>query len=268
MFGKFIESAYNYESSYFVFTKSRYDKIVRQSRFKSAVFHHYGALCRSRIKEISLNKPVMVGFSILCKSKLHMMKTYYKEILPAYISYVSDDLDDKLRLRVQYIDTDSIVLHLHLSPSQEMRFYNKLSHIFDFSDLPKTHKLYSTHNSSRIGVLKDESKGKVISKFLAACVKSYWVEYLDKSNLCKFKSVPRYVQDTQLTINDFFYGFNNPDKRKKLEYFLIRISESRELFTIKCKRKTLNVHDSKRYVIGRDSLALGHYLTLPRVEDL
>jgi hypothetical protein len=200
------------------------------------------------------------------------MRTFYKEILPAYVKHASNPTDNKLRLRIQYVDTDSIVLHLHLSPQQELRFYKELSHLFDFSDLNKAHKLYSTENSTRIGVLKDESKGRDIVKFLTTSAKCYWVEYASceceekckhESSMCKCKAVPHFVQRTQLKLSDFENALRNPHKRKKLEYFLIRIGEDRQIFTIKCKRRVMNVHDSKRYVIGTDSLALGHYLTLP-----
>ena len=264
-FGKFIESPYNYENSAFVFTRSRYEKFVQSLRFKSASFQNYGALCRSRPKEIYLNKPVMIGYSILCQSKLHMMQLYYYRILPSYISCVDDPLDDKLQLRLLYMDTDSMVLHFHLSPTQELKFYHELKDIFDFSDIPKTDKLYSTHNAKKIGVFKDESKGRVILKFYTTSAKCYWVEYKDGSKpMVKNKGVPHFVQNNQLSLDDFVNAFKHPEKRKNVEYYQIRVSqETRRIYTVKCQRKTLNTYDSKRYVIekGYDSLALGHAAT-------
>ena len=262
-FGKFIESPYNYENSAFVFTRSRYEKFVQNLRFKSATFHNYGALCRSRPKEICLNKPVMIGYSILCRAKLHMMQLYYYRILPSYVRCVSNPADDKLQLRLLYMDTDSIVVHLHLKPSQELKFYHELKDIFDFSDIPQTDKLYSTHNSTTIGVFKDESKGRIIVEFYTTSAKSYWVQYKDAlKRMIKNKGVPHFVQENQLSLQDFIEAFKDSEKRKKIVYHLIRISqESRRIYTVKCRRKTLNTHDSKRYVInnGYDSLAMGHY---------
>ena len=187
----------------------------------------------------------MIGYSILCRSKLHLMQLYYYRILPTYIKHVSNPLSDKMQLRILYMDTNSIVLYLHLHPSEEYRFYYELRDIFDFSDVPKTNKLYSTHNSTRIGVFKDESKGKIIVQFYTTSAKCYWVEYKNAiKRTVKNKGVPHFVQNNQLSLQDFIEAFKNPEKRKDIMYYLIRISqESRRIYTVKCLQKTLNTHD-------------------------
>ena len=122
------------------------------------------------------------------------------------------------------------------------------------------------HNSKRIGIFKDEAKGKTISLFCTTGSKCYIDENreLGAEDMIKIKSVPKYVQKSQITGKDFVKAVMDPASRKTVEYSVIRLGENRKLYTVKCIRKTLNSNDSKRYVIknGLDSLALGHYLTL------
>ena len=139
-YGKFIECPFNYESSKFVFTRKGYEKMLDSSRFKSAVFHNYGVLMKSKPPDVTLNKPIQLGWSILCRSKLVIMEAYYSYMLPTYMKIVKNPLDDETSLRILYHDTDSLVIRTSLSCEEELLFYNELSDLFDFSNLPKTDK--------------------------------------------------------------------------------------------------------------------------------
>lgn len=283
-FGKMIESPYNYEKASLVFTKQTYEKRLKSSKFKSANFYSYGVLMKSTPSQVHLDKPLAVGWAILDYSKLHLMRCYYNHILPTYTAIVKDPFDTKTMLRLCYTDTDCIVVHMHLTDEEELQFYQSLEYLFDFSNLDKSHPLYTNQNKDIIGIFKEETRGKHILRFYTACAKSYLAEFKDTSGipkeqqtdemrkkfapLCKVKTIPKYVQNTQLKGKDFVQAFsqhspNSSDKQKVVTFNVIRIGEKRQLYTMRCVRKTLNTHDSKRYVYtAKDSLALGHYRTM------
>ena len=170
---------------------------------------------------------------------------------------------------------------MHLTDEEEMQFYETLEHLFDFSNLDPSHVLYSKKNKDIIGVYKEETKGKHIVSFYTSSAKSYLAEFKDTSSipreeqseeivkniapLCKVKGIPKYAQNTQLKAYDFIQAFNqhsSKQSQKAVTFNVIRIGEKRQLYTMRCVRKTLNTHDSKRYVYtAKDSIAIGHYRT-------
>ena len=212
------------------------------------------------------------------KSKTHFQKMYYFDILPTYLK-IARPITSKNIIRVCYVDTDSIILKLVLTIDQEQLFYKQLNHIFDFSSLPKNHGLYSTHNHNVVGIFKDEMKGYVIQSLYTNSAKSYLIGLFDNTGIppseqtlalkslfdpaVKLKGIPRYFQAKLLTIQDFKEAFYFPDKVKTLTYSVIRIGQDRRMYTFKCKKNVLNIHDSKRYVFNnfKDSLAHGHVYT-------
>ena len=278
-FGKMIESPYNYEKTSLVFTNQSYEKRLKSTKFKSANFYSYGVLMKATPSQVHLDKPIAVGWAILDHSKLHLLRSYYYNILPTYISIVKDPFDTETMLRISYIDTDCVVLHMHLTDEEEMQFYQNLEHLFDFSNLDPSHVLYSKKNKDIIGIYKEETKGKHIVSFYTSSAKSYLAVFKDPPSipkkeqsevkniapLCKVKGIPKYAQKTQLKAYDFIHAFNqhsSKQSQKAVTFNVIRIGEKRQLYTMRCVRKTLNTHDSKRYVYtAKDSIALGHYRT-------
>ena len=173
LFGKFIENAFLYTDTKLVFNKSDYERILRDStRFVNAKFERYGVLMQNRLAVVKMDEAISVGWSILCKSKTHFQEMYYFKILPAYIKVVRP-LTFQNRLRVMYVDTDSLILYLRLNCEQEMHFYSLLRDIFDFSMLPKNDRLYSMENRFTVGIFKDELDGLLIRSQHSNLPKSY-----------------------------------------------------------------------------------------------
>ena len=280
LFGKFIENAFLYTDTKFVFDKSDYERIVRDgTRFVSAKFEKYGVFMQSKLSTVKMDKAIAVGFSILCKSKSHFQEMYYFKILPSYIK-VCRPLTPQNRIRVMYVDTDSMILYLSLDLEREMEFYSLLSDIFDFSTLPKNDRFYSVANKSVVGIFKDEVNGLLIRSQHSNGAKSYLYTIENNTGLderlmnerergiyyprIRMKSLSRFFQSTQLREEDFVSTFLDPDQQRRLTYSALRIGPDRKMFTFTCTKKILDCHDSKRWVYPcqRDSIALGHYLTL------
>ena len=280
LFGKFIENAFLYTDTKFVFDKSDYERIVRDgTRFVSAKFEKYGVFMQSKLSTVKMDKAIAVGFSILCKSKSHFQEMYYFKILPSYIK-VCRPLTPQNRIRVMYVDTDSMILYLSLDLEREIEFYSLLSDIFDFSTLPKNDRFYSVANKSVVGIFKDEVNGLLIRSQHSNGAKSYLYTIENNTGLderlmnerergiyyprIRMKSLSRFFQSTQLREEDFVNTFLDPDQQHHLTYSALRIGPDRKMFTFTCTKKILDCHDSKRWVYPcqRDSIALGHYLTL------
>ena len=279
-FGKFIENAFLYTDTRFIFNKNDYERIVRDaSRFIGAKFEKYGVLMRSRCSTVRMNKAHAVGWSILCKSKTHFQEMYYYRILPSYMK-IARPITRKNRLRCMYVDTDSIILKLSLDSEEEMEFYSLLRDIFDFSTLSVNDRFYSDENLSVVGVFKDECPGLLIRSMHSNGAKSYVYTIENTTGIVKelmtekerklyypfikMKALSKYFQSTLLSEDDFLRAFDQPYKERYITYTTLRMGYERRMYTFKCTRKILDSHDSKRYVFPdqRDSLALGHYLTM------
>ena len=116
---------------------------------------------RSTQPEVKLNKPIMVGATILDLSKLTMYKFWYGVLKHRYGS----------RVRLCYTDTDSLLFE-----AQTENIYRDMmedSEHYDFSDYPKGHPMQSDKNKKVVGKMKDETNGRPILEFVGLRAKSY-----------------------------------------------------------------------------------------------
>lgn len=280
LFGKYLESIFKYSETKMVFVKRDYDRLLRNSaRFENAKFEKYGVLVTRKPAVLTMDKCVAVGFSILCKSKAHFQGMYYFDILPAYVK-VARPLTSRNRLRVLYVDTDSVLLKLSLDYEQEEKFYAQLEGIFDFSMLPTNDRFYSVKYVSVQGIFKDEIKhGVVIRGFHSNGAKSYVVEMENNTGVdacmmseeerkvyypqIKLKALSKFYQAILLQVRDWLNAFDYAASEQKVTYTALRLDRRRRMYTFECRRKVLCTHDSKRWVHPKqkDSIALGHHLT-------
>ena len=114
--------------------------------------------------ELTFNKPVYLGMSILDLSKTLMYDFHY--------NYIKQKYGDKAKLL--FTDTDSFMYEI-----QTEDFYKDIredvKHKFDTSDYPPNHPsgIPSGVNKKVLGMLKDEAAGKVIDEFVGLRAKSY-----------------------------------------------------------------------------------------------
>ena len=143
-------------------TRHRSKKLITaagKSTFKrSTIVNSNFVLVKTVRTEISVNRPIAVGFCISDMAKLVM---YYEALLPKYC--------DKFRLL--FSDTDSFFFFvetsdLHADMAGMMQWLNT-------SNFPSDHPLYSTANKRKLGYFKSETGAHCPSEFVGLRSKMY-----------------------------------------------------------------------------------------------
>ncbi|GFQ79371.1 uncharacterized protein TNCT_703491 [Trichonephila clavata] len=111
---------------------------------------------------ITLNRPIYIGFVILELSKVLMYNFHYNHIKKRY-------MDNKANLL--FTDTDSLTYEIETEDIY--RDMGENLNIYDTSDYPQDHALYSEKNKKRIGCFKDEMNSKPIIEFVGLRAKMY-----------------------------------------------------------------------------------------------
>ena len=158
-YGKFVEDARKYLTCKFVQDVKIARKLIRNPRFNSMMIIRKDLIVIFLNPEkIVLNKPYIIGFTILELSKNFMYSEFYRKIKPAL-----GECD------ILFTDTDSlaIVVNGNRDPIKS------LSKFIDFSNYPKSHPRYNNSIANALGYWKDEMKGNTISEFVGLRSKTY-----------------------------------------------------------------------------------------------
>ncbi|GES87872.1 uncharacterized protein LOC110854461 [Rhizophagus clarus] len=116
---------------------------------------------------VTLNKPIIIGTSILSLSKLHMYKFWYR--------YVKEKYGNKARLG--YMDTDSFIYHV------------KTEDIY--KDMVEQPDLFNLNRNTTVGKFKDETPDNVITGSMHIQAKSYHYILANKTTKSKHKGVSK-----------------------------------------------------------------------------
>jgi hypothetical protein len=116
---------------------------------------------------VVLNKPIIVGASVLGLSKLLMYRFWY--------GYVKEKYGDKAKLG--YMDTDSFI------------FQTETEDIY--KDMAERPDIFDLDDSKTIGLFKDECPGKIITESIHIRAKTYHYVISDKSTRSKHKGVSK-----------------------------------------------------------------------------
>ena len=163
------------------------------------------ALAHMRKTKIKFDRPFPIGPCVLELARLHMYKMLY--------DYVKPKWGEKVELVMT--DTDSLVLEIRTK-----NFYKDIkadiSALFDTSNYPKNHPLYTEQNQKVIGKFKDETGGKQMIKFCGANAKNYSELMDDGDNNKKCKGIKRSVKKRTLHHEDYKRSvFHNEDEMRK-----------------------------------------------------
>ena len=109
-------------------------KLAAQPSFKQFKFFHENLVAVERAKvELTLNRPIFVGFAILDFSKTLMYDFHY--------NYIKQNYPDSTLL---FIDTDSLTYQIQTDNEYEDFYADK--HLFDFSGYKKETVFYNDEN--------------------------------------------------------------------------------------------------------------------------
>ena len=160
--------------------------------------------------------------------------------------------------QLTYCDTDSLVYHIETDD-----FYHDMkkdSHLYDLSNFPKEHEIYSETNKKVIAKFKDESPDEVISEFIALRSKLYSYVTNDLNEVKKCKGIKKNVIKNEISFEEYMKVLiEKIPIEKQMNVFR---SRSHQLFTEKITKVALDGMDQKRKILsdGISTLALGHYL--------
>jgi len=195
---------------------------------------------------VKLNKPIIVGFSILDISKIRMYDFYYNTIKRKY--------NDKAKLL--YTDTDSLIMHIETEDL--FKDFTEYKHELDLSDYTNEYKCLD--NKKIIGKFKDEAIGKIITEFIGLRSKMYsFLIQGDDEEHKKGKGIKSYVVKKHLKHDDYLQTVNQKIK-SNVSMNSIR-SFNHNLSTITINKIGLSSYSDKVYLLdnGIDSLPYGHY---------
>ena len=199
-----------------------------------------------------MKKPIYLGQAILDLNKLVMYEFHYDYMLPRY--------GDKVQLC--YMDTDSFVYHIKTSD-----FYKDIAadveERFDTSGYSKddARPVPIGKNKKKIGLMKDELCGKVMTEFVALRAKLYAYKQLDikKPEDKRCKGIKKCVVKKTLTFDDYKKCLDDGENVCR-EQILFQ-NKDHEVYTSKANKIVLNRNDDKRLVQANQiyTWARGHH---------
>ena len=173
VYGKTMENVRKYQDVKLMAMNNEQDekkfiKQIRKPSFKYArqlgstlIGSHMGKAT------VTLNKPIIVGASVLGLSKLLMYRFWY--------GYVKERYGNKAQLG--YMDTDSFIFQVETEDI--------------YKDMAERPDLFDLNDSKTIGLFKDETPGNVITESYHIRAKSYHYVLADKSTKSKHKGVSK-----------------------------------------------------------------------------
>ncbi|UYV77988.1 hypothetical protein LAZ67_15003107 [Cordylochernes scorpioides] len=209
-------------------------------------------ILKMKNRNLTLNKPVYIGFTILELSKLKIFQFHYSTMLPLFKA-------PSFKISLCFTDTDSFLYHITTPPSADLfSILDKIRDQLDTSDYPLSHPLYSQVNKKVIGKWKDELCGQIMTEFVGLKAKMYSYRVLggDEKNIGK--GVKKHILKNELA----FQNYKDTLETHKRHFLTQNLIQSRKhtLYTIEQTKLGLNAFDDKRHLLDDiNSLAHGHY---------
>ena len=233
----------------FVTSEEKLKKLAAQPSFKKFKIFHENLVAAERINlELTLNRPIYVGFAILDLSKTLMSDFHY--------NYIKRKYPDSTLL---FTDTDSLTYQIQMDSVYEDFYADK--HLFSFSRYEKESLFYNNENKKVIDKIKDELSGEIIEEFVGLKLKMCSLK-TKKEEMKKAKGVKKNVVKKDVSHQDYVdYLFV---ERKFMHTMQTIRSFKYQLYTIKQNKVSLSPYDDKRYLMddGVSSLPCGHFSLL------
>jgi hypothetical protein len=258
-YGKMLENVRG-RIDYKIVTNSKTaGRYIKRPTFKrSSIISDEVVGIELRKQIVTLDKPIFCGFSVLELSKELMYDFHYNNIKKKYGSNAT----------LLMTDTDSLVYQIKTEDIyQDMK---ESSDVYDTSDYPKDHALYSTANKKVAGKFKDESNGLIITSFVGLRSKMYSY-IMDRPELDlgksgkvnkhqKLKGVPRSIVSNNIDHDLYKQCLEDSSFKHNVSFYSIR-SQNHQVYTQHNTKTGLSSFDDKRFILndGISTRAHGHY---------
>lgn len=199
--------------------------------------------------ELNMNKPVVIGMSVLDISKVVMCDFHYNYMKPKYGENVE----------VLYTDTDSFIYKI-LCDDFYADMKKDVRHKYDTSDYAVNNVYEMPRENKKVpGLMKDENNGKIMTEFVGLRSKMYSVRVNNQDAIKKAKGVKKYVLKKSICFDDYLTCIQT-NCIISLDQNSIR-SKNHVVYTITQKKIALSGKDDKRYILpdGIKTLPHGHY---------
>ena len=196
--------------------------------------------------KLVLNKPVYAGMTILDNSKILIYDFFYNHLKAKY--------GDKCDL--VFTDTDSLILDI--KTEDVYKDMQECSWLYDTSNYPKDHPLYSDTNKKVLGKMKDECGGDVIEEVVAVRSKMYSVK-VGKKNIRKAKEVKKNVIEKEITHEHYKEALF--ERKHFMHKMKILRSEGHEMYGMCMNKISISPFDTKRWISddGIQTQAYGNF---------
>ena len=257
VFGKTMENLRKRVSIELVKDAERAEKLVNKPNFADVkIFDEFLIAVKMRKTRVAMNKPIYAGMTTLDLSKLLMFDFQY--------GYVKKKWEN---CSVLYTDTDSLVLEIET----EDFFADIAADVpewFDTNDFSPKHPAVLNgmpivpENKKKIGLMKDECGGVIMTEFVALKPKLYsFLTEVDEEirEKQRAKGVKKCMIKKSLRHANFVKCLMTKESQmRKQSFFRSRVHH---LFTENMTKIALSAMDDKRIILenGIDTLALGHY---------
>jgi len=256
IFGKSIQSVRKQASMRLVNNVKVVKKILGKSTVKTFKVINKDTVLFSMYKEsVTLNKPIYIGFVVLDLAKLEMYDFHYDIMKKTY--------GPSCELLMS--DTDSLMYLIHTKDVYEDMLL--MSHLFDTSEYPTDHFLFSEINKKVVGKMHDEANGYQITEFVGLQPKMY--------SFKGYKTVNENGIDIKLEIGKKTGKGINKNLKKHIHHSLYKQilfnqviaattsttirSRKHKIQTVEQTKYSLHPFDSKRLLCknGIDTKAIG-----------
>jgi len=274
LYGKTLQNSKNFVDVVFCLTRQQTVKELAKSNLKSfMILDKDVTVCQLSRTKVVCNSFIYLGFIILELAKLILYEAYYDGIKKVFGP----------RVRVQYGDTDSLIVGIEDPENTLNADLAKLSSWYDFSNLAVDHPLYNNQNKGVPGLWKLVVNN--ISEVVAISSKMYSV--LTAEDVKEAKEHNRRIAAGEHPPNE------SRGKKKELmkkgkgvgrgvleklqhEHYIKSITEHNKIFHVKMKgirmdktdlnrveMRKIGFHalDTKRFILrgGIHTLAFGNY---------
>ena len=212
-YGKTMESVSNRLKRKFI-EKDDYREIIKQqSKLTFNGIHNSFENCDSytfKQNEVLMDKPIYLGFTVLELSKLLMYETYYDNLQPYF---------GQENIQLHYMDTDSFVLSVNTKYiSKDLK---NSEDIFDFSNLYKSHELFSYKNKKVVGFFKTQTPKSIwIAEFVCQRSEMYAFKCGDDSKN-KLKGISK-SQSKNFNFEKYYNCLFHGEYQPECDNYIIR----------------------------------------------